>query len=99
MISMRYHPNIFAAKGNIPSICIYYEHKAKGFMEKLGRIDLMINIEEISASKIIDKFTYLEGNYNTIKEQLKKRTTQLKEESQKTTEIIIEKLKQLGVVK
>lgn len=99
MISMRYHPNIFAAKGNIPSICIYYEHKAKGFMEKLGRADLMINIEEINTSKIIDKFTYLEENNNTIKEQLKKRTPQLKEESQNTTEIIIEKLKQLGVVK
>ena len=99
LISMRYHPNIFAAKGNVPSICIYYEHKAKGFMEKLERTDLIINVEEISANKIIDKFTYLEENYNTIKEQLKKRTPQLKEESQKTTDIIIEKLKQLEVIK
>lgn len=99
VISMRYHPNIFAAKGNVPSTCIYYEHKAKGFMEKLGLIDLMINVEEISASKIIDKFTYLEENYNTIKEQLKKRTPQLKEESKKTTEIIIGKLKQLEAIK
>ena len=92
VIGMRYHPNIFAAKGNVPSICIYYEHKAKGFMEKLGLTDLTINVEDISASKIIDKFTYLEENYNAIKEQLKKRTPQLKEESKKTTEIIIGKL-------
>jgi colanic acid/amylovoran biosynthesis protein len=99
VIGMRYHPNIFAAKGNVPSISIYYEHKMKGFMEKLERTDLMINVEEISANKIIDKFTYLEENYNTIKEQLKKRTPQLKEESQKTTDIIIEKLKQLEVIK
>ena len=99
VISMRYHPNIFAAKGNIPSICISYEHKMEGFMEKLGRTDLMIKVEEISTNKIIDKFTYLEENYNTIKEQLKKRTPQLKEESKKTTEIIIEKLKQLGMIK
>jgi len=99
VIGMRYHPNIFAAKGNVPSIAIYYEHKTKGFMEKLGRTDLTINVEEINTSKIIDKFTYLEENYNTIKEQLKKRTLQLKEESKKTTEIIIGELKQLGVVK
>ncbi len=96
---MRYHPNVFATKGNVPSICIYYEHKAKGFMDKVGLTDLMIDVEEISASKIIDKITYLEDNYNTIKELLKKRTPQLKEESQKTTEIIIEKLKQLEVIK
>lgn len=99
MISMRYHPNIFAAKGNIPSICIYYEHKAKGFMEKLGRVDLMINVEEISASKIIDKFLYLEKNYNTIKEEIIKRIPRLKEESEKTTDIIMEKLKQLKLIK
>jgi len=99
VIGMRYHPNIFAAKGNVPSIAIYYEHKTKGFMEKLRRTDLMIDVEEISASKIIEKFTYLEENYNTIKEQLKKKTPQLKEESKKTTEIIIGKLKQLGITK
>ena len=92
IISMRYHPNIFAAKGNVPSISIYYEHKMKGFIEKLGRTDLMINVEEISASKIIDKFIYLKENYNIIKKQLKKRTPQLKEESKKTTKIILEKL-------
>jgi coenzyme F420 hydrogenase subunit beta len=99
VIGMRYHPNIFATKGNVPPICIYYEHKAKGFMEKLGLRDLMINVEGISASKIIDKFTYLEGNYDTIKERLKKRTPRLKEQSKKTTEIIIGKLKQLEVIK
>lgn len=92
VISMRYHPNIFAAKGNVPSICIYYEHKAKGFMEKLGLTNLTINVEEISMSEIIDKFTYLEENYYTIKEQLKKRTPQLKGKSKKTTEILINNL-------
>lgn len=92
IIGMRYHPNIFAAKGNVPSICIYYEHKAKGFMEKLGLRNLVINVEDISASRIIEKFTYLEGNYNQIKEGIKKRIPQLKELSNTTTEIIIRNL-------
>jgi colanic acid/amylovoran biosynthesis protein len=98
VISMRYHPNIFAAKFNVPSIAIYYEHKTLGFMEKLGRTDLIVNVEEIDTSKIIDKFIYLEKNYNTIKEQLKKQTVHLKIESQKTIEIIIDKLKHLGLI-
>ena len=92
IIGMRYHPNIFAAKGNVPSICIYYEHKAKGFMEKLGLTNLVINVEEISASRIIEKFTYLEENYNPIKEAIKKQTPQLKDLSKKTTQIIIQNL-------
>ena len=99
VIGMRYHPNIFASKGNIPSIAISYEHKIDGFMEKLERLDLLIKIEEINHIKIIDKFKYLEKNYSKIKEQLKKRTPQLKEESQKTTDIIIKKLKKLDIIK
>ena len=99
VIGMRYHPNIFASKGNVPSIAISYEHKTDGFMEKLERKDLLINVEDINKYKIIDKFKYLEKNYNTIKEQIKNRSPQLKEESKKTTDIIIKKLKKLEIIK
>lgn len=98
VISMRYHPNIFAAKANVPSIAVSYEHKIKGFMEKLGRMDLMTKLEELSASKIIDRFEYLEENYKTIKEQLEKKTPKIKKESQKTTMIIMRKLQQLEII-
>lgn len=92
VISMRYHPNIFAAKAGIPFISISYEHKMRGFVKKIEFTDLIIDIEEVSADKIINKFIYLEENYNTIKEHLKKQTLQLKEESKKTTLLIADKL-------
>jgi colanic acid/amylovoran biosynthesis protein len=89
---MRYHPNIFAAKMNIPSIAIYYEHKTKAFMKELGRLDLTINIEKINAQIIIDKFLYLEKNYDTIKRQITEKNPHLKEKSKKTTKLIINDL-------
>ena len=92
VIGMRYHSNIFSAKGNVPFISIYYEHKMKGFMENIGLAELLINVEEINAGEIIDKYLYLEQNYGFIKNVLEKWNPQLKQKSKMTTEIIIEKL-------
>jgi len=96
LISMRYHPAVFAAKGNTPFISIYYEHKAEGFAQKMGFTDFTIHIEDISASEIINRFTVLERDYETVKERLRAINPLLKEESRKTTRIIVDKLTQLG---
>lgn len=95
VIGMRYHPNIFAAKMNIPSIAISYEHKTNGFMEELGHPDLVINVNEIDEKIIIDKFNFLEDNYDKIKSQIKTKIPYLKEKSKKTTELIINDLKKI----
>ncbi|MFC1915836.1 polysaccharide pyruvyl transferase family protein [Chloroflexota bacterium] len=92
VISMRYHGSIFSAKGKVPFIAISYEHKIKGFVEQIELTDLMIDVEEISAEKIIDKFTYLEENYERIREQLKNKVPSLKEKARATTKIVLEKL-------
>lgn len=98
VISVRYHGIVFSVKGGVPFISISYEDKIKGFIEKIGFTDLMINVEEISADNIIDKFTYLEENYDIIRERLRDRGSSLKEESRETTRIVLEKLRCLGLI-
>lgn len=92
VIGMRYHPNIFSSKMNVPSIAIYYEHKTKSFMEALGRSDLVINVDKISDKKIIEKFIYLVENYELIKREISEKNPILKEKSKKTTELILNDL-------
>jgi colanic acid/amylovoran biosynthesis protein len=96
-VGMRYHSNIFATKGKVPFISISYEHKMDGFMKKIGLQELLIDINDISANRLITKYIYIEHNYNKIKEQLERKSLQLKLESQKTTEIIIKKLNSNGI--
>lgn len=93
VIGMRYHSNIFAAKHKIPFISIYYEHKMKGFMEKLGLTDLMINVDSISSDEIIKRFIYLEQRYTNIQKHLEKHVPILMKESQATTELIVDSIK------
>jgi colanic acid/amylovoran biosynthesis protein len=92
VVSMRYHPTIFASKASVPALCISYEHKMQGLAEKMGRSDLIITLDEVDAQTLIARFTYLENNYDTIKQELTKASQRLVKESQKTTERIIDEL-------
>lgn len=96
LISMRYHPVVFAAKANTPFISIYYEHKAEGFARKVGLTDFTIHVEALSASDIVGKFEVLERDYDVVKERLRAINPLLREQTRKTTRIIVDKLRQLG---
>ena len=95
IIGMRYHSNIFAAKGTIPSIIIYYEHKMEGFGRKLDRLDLMLNVKDISTENLIEKFEYLEKNYAKIKNELESRLPLLKADARETTKILVENIRKI----
>lgn len=90
VISFRYHPNIFAAKNNIPFISISYEHKMNGFINKIELENLNIDICNANVNKIMEKLMYIEENYEQIVSHLKNRNKELKTDSQKTTKIIVD---------
>ena len=98
VVGMRYHPNIFAAKGCTPSIAICYEHKATAFMEKLGRSDLSIDVKNISSNILIQKFEYLKENYDKIRTEIEHNIPKLIDLSKKTTKILKEKLKEFQLI-
>ncbi len=97
MISIRYHGTVFSVKGGVPFIAISYEDKITGFVKKIECTDLMLKVEDISTEKIIDKFEYLKDNYAELQMRLKEKQPFLKEESRKTTQIVVKKLRQLNL--
>ena len=54
-IASRYHPQIFAATANVPGVCIYYEHKALGFMSFLGLADFAFDIRSLDGDRLCEK--------------------------------------------
>ncbi len=99
VIGIRYHSAVFAVKSNVPPICIYYEHKAKSFMDMMGLSNFAIDVDVMSANAIIERFIYLESNYCIIVESLKKTSKTLKKNSRRTTKIIAYKARRLGLIK
>lgn len=98
VIGMRYHSGLFSTKACIPFIPVSYEHKIDGFIKKIDYPNLLIKVENINSSNIINKFEYLVEHYDTIKEQLKNKKPQLKLESEKTNDIILNKLVEKGLI-
>lgn len=88
VISMRYHPIIFAAKYSVPFISIYYEHKAKSFVESIDRSDLLLNVEELTPERLINLFSYLEANHEKIKKEMKSIEKKIRSESKKINKIL-----------
>ncbi len=97
MIGLRYHGTVFSVKGKVPFIAVSYEDKITGFVKKIGCTDLLLKVEDISTEKIIDKFEYLKNNYAEIQRRLEEMHPLLKKESRKTTQIVLNKLRQLGL--
>jgi colanic acid/amylovoran biosynthesis protein len=99
VIGLRYHSAVFATKYGVPSICICYEHKAKGFMDAVGLSEFAIDIKEISANAIIDKFIYLEKHYEETLNVVNKNKSSLRRNAGATIKIIVHKVKLLGLIK
>ncbi len=90
-IGMRYHSIIFATKMNVPCVGIYYEHKAKGFMEKVGIIDLGVSIDDFinKSDLIMDKLEYISNNEEIIRQKIRTNMIELAKLSSKGTELIL----------
>jgi len=95
MVSMRYHPSIFAAKGNVPFISICYEHKARGFARAAGLSDFALDVEDMTAQAVLDRFDALERDHDLLTRRLAGLNPVLRERSRETTRLIVEALSRL----
>jgi polysaccharide pyruvyl transferase WcaK-like protein len=96
VISITYHPIVFAGKGNTPPRAIYYEHKTKRFIQKTGLDDFALHVQTLSAPEVIKRFANLERKYDTVRERLRAATPSLQKESRRRTAILVAKLKEYG---
>lgn len=88
VIGLRYHSNIFSAKMKTPFISVSYEQKMKGFMEQSNLSDLCIDVKDLSPDNLIQRFDYLEKDYDNIKKRIESASEMAKSISLKTTELI-----------
>ena len=84
-IASRYHPQIFAATAGVPGICIYYEHKAIGFMSFLGMQEFAFDIRNLDAQAMCTKLDEVTERRNELSNLLRERIIPVKERSRKTT--------------
>ncbi len=97
-IASRYHPQIFAATAGVPGICIYYEHKAQGFMSFLGLDDFAFDIRNLDAASMCSKLDEVLGRHDQLVAHINARIGGLRERSAKTSQLAAELVRQTGAV-
>jgi colanic acid/amylovoran biosynthesis protein len=89
-IASRYHPQIFAASAGVPGVCIYYEHKAIGFMKMLGLAPYAVDIRTITSDQLIHVITNALEKKDRISEQMKSEIVALRRAARRTTELAVD---------
>ena len=92
-IASRYHPAIFGHTAFVPGICIYYEHKALGFMQQLGLSQFAFDIRRLAAEEIIDALELVLESRAELIQQLRRKVPMLRKDSARTTELALSLLR------
>lgn len=85
-IACRYHPQIFAGGGATPGVCVYYEHKARSYMESLGLGRLGLDISKIDAESLIRAIDDALEHSEEIRAQIREAMVGIRKRAQRTTE-------------
>lgn len=91
-VSSRYHPAIFGFSALVPGICIYYEHKALGFMQQLGLDRFTFDIWDIRQEDLKFAIDELFDTREELVLRLRQRLPLLQHKAQRTTELAIKLL-------
>jgi polysaccharide pyruvyl transferase WcaK-like protein len=94
-IASRYHPQIFAASHGVPGICIYYEHKALGFMSLLGLKDFAFDIWNLDDKAMCAKLHEAMERKAELTTLMKKNIVGIQEQARKSTQLAVEYYKNI----
>ncbi|MFW2387523.1 MAG: polysaccharide pyruvyl transferase family protein [Polyangiales bacterium] len=87
-VASRYHPGIFASSAGVPGVCIYYEHKALGFMRQLELEELAFDIRDLDAAKLIEAADRVITEGDALRAHIETRLPRLVATARRTTDLV-----------
>jgi len=91
-LASRYHPAIFGNTAFVPGICIYYEHKAVGFMRQLGLERYAFDINGVDGDALCAAVDDVLAHREELIRHLHEVVPALQERSARTTALAVELL-------
>jgi len=95
-IASRYHPAIFGNTAFVPGICIYYEHKALGFMQQLGLERYAFDINRVEVAPLCQALDEIIERHDALVAHLRERVPVLRERARRTTGLALRLLRAGG---
>lgn len=93
-VASRYHPAIFGNSGLTPGICVYYEHKALGFMQQLGLERFAFDIRSVNATELCGAVDEVLEHREELVATLEERVPEIQSVARRTTQLAVQLLNQ-----
>ncbi len=94
IISTNMHPLIIGNAYNLPTIALSYNFKIDNFMDKIGRVDKVWNIEKIDPEKILETINHELKNYDDVCKTIKQDSISVRKNSKLNSQLIFKWLKE-----
>jgi polysaccharide pyruvyl transferase WcaK-like protein len=59
VVSSKMHPAVLAVSGQVPTVCIAYDHKQTSFFERLDMADCLLDIRDVSPRTLAAKIAHV----------------------------------------
>lgn len=89
-ICVRLHGNVYSAIQAVPSVAVSYNPKVAGFMDWLGRDDMVVPLPEFSAQIVMDKVETAMANRSRISSEILSRVATGRDEVEQYADIACE---------
>lgn len=91
-IGTKTHSIVYALKGEVPILCIAYQQKSNEFMNSYGVLENSINLKDIDRGRVLDIFTRMYNNLDTIRNTQKENNVIIRCKSLKNKELLLKLL-------
>lgn len=91
VVSSKMHPAILAATGYVPIVCIAYDHKQTGFFNRLGMVDCLVNIRDVSVNSLSAAINYTMSNKESLRKSIARQIPLWQKHVENTIKIVLMK--------
>ena len=88
VIAGRYHPAVFAISAGVPVLCIPYEHKATGVMEAAGQHRFVVELDDVSPQRLVERLDELVDGREQVAAELREVEPELRRRARRTSELV-----------
>jgi colanic acid/amylovoran biosynthesis protein len=88
VIAGRYHPAVFAVSAGVPVLCIPYEHKATGLMEAAGQHRFVLQLDEVTPERVVERLDDLVDRREEVAAALRQAEPELRRRARRTSELV-----------
>jgi polysaccharide pyruvyl transferase WcaK-like protein len=88
VVATRFHSVLLASLCDKPVIAISFHHKCASLMSAMGLSDYCLDINDLNADRLIEKFCDLEKNANKIRPALREKQRRFREQLDEQYEVI-----------